>query len=277
MGAIRCDRITFDYPNGVRALDDVSLAAPQGAFISLIGPSGCGKSTLLRLAADLLQPTMGTISIAGASPRAARIARRVGMVFQEPALLSWRRSARNVELPLELGGRRDAAGRRRARELLTRVGLGDMAERLPSQLSGGQRQRVALARALIQDPAVLLMDEPFGALDQITRDEMNVALLDVWEAARTTVFFVTHSISEAVYLSDQVAVFTPRPGRIRTVIDIPLPRPRVPTMRRDPAFFALETRILTALDGKNVDGVDSVDTDATPIGAVMSGDEDGAL
>ncbi len=257
MSAIECQEVFFDYPNGVSALEDINLSVPDGAFVSLIGPSGCGKSTLLRLAADVLQPTAGRVSIGDAAPRAARTARRIGMVFQEPALLRWRRVARNVELPLELGGRRDEEGRRRALELLARVGLADTTERLPRQLSGGQRQRVALARALIQDPAVLLMDEPFGALDQITRDEMNRMLLQVWEATRITVLFVTHSIAEAVYLSDRVAVFTPRPGRIHALIDIPLPRPRLPAVRRDPAFFALETRVLSALDGRPDDAPDT--------------------
>jgi len=269
MSAIECQDVFFDYPNGVSALEEINLSVPDGAFVSLIGPSGCGKSTLLRLAADVLQPTAGRVSIGDAPPRAARTARRIGMVFQEPALLRWRRVARNVELPLELGGRRDEKGRRRALELLARVGLADTAERLPRQLSGGQRQRVALARALIQDPAVLLMDEPFGALDQITRDEMNRMLLQVWEATRITVLFVTHSIAEAVYLSDRVAVFTPRPGRIHALIDIPLPRPRLPAVRRDPAFFELETRVLSALDGCPDDALDTPsprESDSLPAG-----------
>ncbi len=269
MSAIECQDVFFDYPNGVSALEEINLSVPDGAFVSLIGPSGCGKSTLLRLAADVLQPTAGRVSIGDAPPRAARTARRIGMVFQEPALLRWRRVARNVELPLELGGRRDEEGRRRALELLARVGLADTAERLPRQLSGGQRQRVALARALIQDPAVLLMDEPFGALDQITRDEMNRMLLQVWEATRITVLFVTHSIAEAVYLSDRVAVFTPRPGRIHALIDIPLPRPRLPAVRRDPAFFELEMRVLSALDGRPDDALDTPsprESDSLPAG-----------
>jgi NitT/TauT family transport system ATP-binding protein len=250
MGSISCRGVRFSYPNGVRAVQDIDLEVAAGEFVSLIGPSGCGKSTLLRLVADLLHAEAGDISIAGASPRAARTARRIGMVFQEPALLAWRRSARNVELPLELGGRLDAAGKARARQMLARVGLEDCAERLPMQLSGGQRQRVALARALIQEPEVLLMDEPFGALDQITRDEMNAALLRVWEATRITVLFVTHSIAEAVYLSDRVAVFTPHPGRLHRIVDIPLARPRLPGVRRSPDFFRLETTVLSALEGR---------------------------
>jgi NitT/TauT family transport system ATP-binding protein len=251
MGAIVCDRVSFSYPNAVLALDEINLSVAQGEFVSLIGPSGCGKSTLLRVVADLLRPDGGAVTIAGAPPSVARRARRIGMVFQEPALLSWRKVARNVELPLELGGRLNAAERMRAREMLSRVGLGDLGERLPAQLSGGQRQRVALARALIQEPEVLLMDEPFGALDQITRDEMNAALLDIWETTGITVLFVTHSIAEAVFLSDRVAVFTPRPGRLHTVIEVPLPRPRRLSVRSDPAFFELETRLLAALEGRS--------------------------
>jgi len=250
MAAIACRDLCFSYPNGVRALQAIDLAVASGEFVSLIGPSGCGKSTLLRVVADLLQPESGGVAIAGKPPRAARTARRIAMVFQEPALLGWRRAAPNVELPLELAGKRNAAARSKARELLARVGLGDMADRLPAQMSGGQRQRVAIARALIQEPEVLLMDEPFGALDQITRDEMNEALLRIWEDTKITVLFVTHSIAEAVYLSDRVAVFTPRPGALRSVIEIPLPRPRLHAIRRDPSFFHLENRVLAALEGR---------------------------
>jgi len=249
VGAILCDGVSFSYPNGTRALGKIDLNVAPGEFVSLIGPSGCGKSTLLRLVADVLRAETGGVMIDGAPPRAARTARRIGMVFQEPALLPWRRASANVELPLELSGRRDAAGRARAIELLERVGLGEYAGRLPTQLSGGQRQRISLARALIAEPQVLLMDEPFGALDQITRDEMNAVLLRVWEATRITVLFVTHSIAEAVYLSDRVAVFTKRPGEIRSIIPIPLPRPRPPEVRRERAFFDLETRVLTDLEG----------------------------
>jgi NitT/TauT family transport system ATP-binding protein len=253
MGSISCRSVQFSYPNGVSVLRDIDLDVAAGEFVALIGPSGCGKSTLLRLVADLLEPEAGSISIAGATPREARVSRKIGMVFQEPALLSWRRSARNVELPLELGGKLQAAGRAQALAMLERVGLGDCAGRLPMQLSGGQRQRVALARALLQEPEVLLMDEPFGALDQITRDEMNATLLNVWEATGITVLFVTHSIAEAVYLSDRVAVFTPRPGNLYRIIPVPLERPRQPAIRRSPEFFNLETQLLSALEGHTAD------------------------
>jgi NitT/TauT family transport system ATP-binding protein len=267
-GAIVCDGVSFSYPNGARALERVGLSVAPGEFVSLIGPSGCGKSTLLRLVADTLQPEEGRVTIDGAPPRGARTARRIGMVFQEPALLPWRRAAANVELPLELGGRRDGTGRARALELLERVGLGEYAGRLPAQLSGGQRQRVSLARALIADPEVLLMDEPFGALDQITRDEMNRVLLRVWEATRITVLFVTHSIAEAVYLSDRVAVFNGRPGTIRSIIPITLPRPRLPEVRRAEEFFGLETRVLTALEGSPEPGSRAAGGAATPADSV---------
>jgi NitT/TauT family transport system ATP-binding protein len=250
MAAIACGDLCFSYPNGVRALQAVNMSVKSGEFVSLIGPSGCGKSTLLRVVADLLAPESGVVTIAGQAPGHTRQERRIAMVFQEPALLGWRRAARNVELPLELAGKHDVSARTRARQLLALVGLSEVAERLPAHMSGGQRQRVAIARALIQDPAVLLMDEPFGSLDQITRDEMNDELLKVWENTRITVLFVTHSISEAVYLSDRVAVFTPRPGTLRSIIDIPLARPRLRAVRRDPAFFALENQVLAALEGR---------------------------
>lgn len=252
MGAISCEGVGFTYPNGVVALGSIELSVKQGEFVSLIGPSGCGKSTLLRLVADLLQPSQGTITIAGSAPRNARRARKIGMVFQEPALMAWRSVERNIHLPLELGKRLDDDSRERTNELLATVGLGDLGHRLPSQLSGGQRQRVALARALIQDPEVLLMDEPFGALDQITRDDMNAALLEIWEATRITVLFVTHSIAEAVFLSDRVAVFSPRPGSISTLVDVPFQRPRAASIRRDRRFFEIETSLLAALEGREV-------------------------
>jgi len=270
MGSISCQDVYFSYPNGVRALDGISLTVKQGEFVSLIGPSGCGKSTLLRLVADVFPSSSGSVLVADAPPRVARTARRIGMVFQEPVLLPWRRASRNIELPLELGGRPTAERRERALALLERVGLEDCAGRLPAQLSGGQRQRVALARALIQEPEVLLMDEPFGALDQITRDEMNAALLSIWEKTGITVLFVTHSIAEAVYLSDRVAVFTPRPGRIHSIIDIPLARPRLPEVRRNPAFFAMETSILVALEGRPEQSTHAVTGQPSPQGAISS-------
>ena len=224
---------------GLRALDRVSLAVAKGSFVSLIGPSGCGKSTLLRIVADLLAPTAGTVTVGGATPKAARLARQIGFVFQDPALPEWRRILENVVLPLELRGVDRAAREARGRELMRLVGLEGFERAWPRQLSGGMRQRAAIARALSTEPRVLLMDEPFGALDQITRDRLNMELAAIHEQTGVTVLFVTHSIREAVLLSDKVVVMTPRPGRITRVIDVDLPRPRRLATRDDDAFQAL--------------------------------------
>jgi NitT/TauT family transport system ATP-binding protein len=224
---------------GLRALDRITLSVAEGSFVSLIGPSGCGKSTLLRLVADLLAPTSGVISVGGVTPKAARLARQIGFVFQDPALPEWRRVLDNVVLPLELRGVDRAAREARGRDLLRLVGLEGFERAWPRQLSGGMRQRAAIARALSTEPRVLLMDEPFGALDQITRDRLNMELAAIHEETGVTVLFVTHSIREAVLLSDRVVVMTPRPGRITRVIDVDLPRPRRIAARDDEAFHAL--------------------------------------
>jgi NitT/TauT family transport system ATP-binding protein len=218
----------FPTPAGpLRALDDVSLRIRRGEFVSLIGPSGCGKSTLLRLITDVLHPTSGTIEVRSGPPARARLAREFGFVFQQPGLLLWRNALANVSLPLEVGG----WGRRHTpphqpEELLELVGLRGFERAYPRQLSGGMQQRVAIARALVTGPPILLMDEPFGALDEITRDHLNQELLRIWRATGTTILFVTHSIPEAVFLSGRVLVFSPRPGRIieEIVVDLPLPR-----------------------------------------------------
>lgn len=251
---INIENLTYYYPGKVPllALNKASMEVGQGEFVSIIGPSGCGKSTILRLIADLMKPTSGSISVNGQTPSGMRRERQIGFVFQEPALMPWRSSFRNVMLPLQVMGKADSKGKAHAHEMLGLVGLADFETKRPNELSGGMRQRVSIARALTFSPQVLLMDEPFGALDQITRDEMNQELLRIWEANRTTLVFVTHSIAEAVYLSDRVLVMSPRPGEVRASIPIELERPRLGTIKREPQFFEYETRVLRALEGTGV-------------------------
>jgi NitT/TauT family transport system ATP-binding protein len=232
----------------VRALDGIDLSVLSGQFVSLIGPSGCGKSTLLRLVADLVEPTTGRISVNGKPARQARLDQDYGIAFQSAGLLEWRTVAGNIELPLELHGRSRADRRARAIELLDLVGLSDFASHRPSQLSGGMQQRVAIARALAESPPLLLMDEPFGALDEMTRERMQAELVRICAETETTVIFVTHSIPEAVYLSDRVVVMSPRPGRISHVVDIALGE-RDDDTREATAFFAKITEVREALRG----------------------------
>jgi NitT/TauT family transport system ATP-binding protein len=239
--------------SGVTALEDIDLTVAQGEFVSLIGPSGCGKSTLLRLVADLLQPTSGTVLVNGATPHAARLQRTYGMVFQAATLLEWRRIRANIELPLEIMGVPRERRRTRALEMLDLVGLADFADHYPWQLSGGMQQRVAIARALAFEPSILLMDEPFGALDEMTRERMQAEVLRLWRETGTTVLFVTHSIPEAVFLSTRVVVMSPRPGRISDVVDVDLPRTRDDDTREEQRFFALTTQVRDAL--RKVDAV----------------------
>ena len=231
----------------VHALSDVDLIIRDGDFVSLIGPSGCGKTTLLRVIADLEQPTGGTIAVNGTSPRANREARGYGYVFQAPALYPWRTVLQNVTLPLEIMGRSPAERTARAREQLDLVGLAAFADKYPWQLSGGMQQRVSIARALAFEPSLLLMDEPFGALDEITRERLNVELLRLWRRTGKTVVFVTHSIAEAVFLSTRIVVMSPRPGRILDVIDSDLPADRRLEIRETPAFLALAHRVREGL------------------------------
>jgi len=231
------------------ALTGIDLDLRRGEFVSLIGPSGCGKSTLLRLIGDLTQPTTGTVTVNGKPAPQARLDRDYGMVFQAPVLFDWRTVEENVRLPLELTGQERAARDARVREMLELVELPDFARHYPYQLSGGMQQRVAIARALTFSPAILLMDEPFGALDEMTRERMNSEVLRIWEQTGITVVFVTHSIPEAVFLSSRVAVMSARPGRITQIVEIDLPRPRGLETRESRRYFEMVTEVREALRG----------------------------
>ena len=240
---------------GVTALQDIELEVGRGEFISLIGPSGCGKSTLLRVIGDLVEPSSGEILVNGKPAHRARLDRDYGIVFQAAVLYDWRTVARNIGLPLELLGysRQERAGR--VRELMQLMELDGFEKHYPWQLSGGMQQRVSIARALSFSPALLLMDEPFGALDEMTRERLNLELLRIWSELGSTVIFVTHSISEAVFLSTRVVVMSPRPGRITSVIPIDLPQPRTFETREDPRFFELVTEVREALHAGGADEV----------------------
>ena len=233
----------------VDALVDVTLTIRPGEFVSLIGPSGCGKSTLLRVFADLLQPTSGTLLVNGKSAKQARLDQDYGMAFQQAGLFEWRNVARNIELPLEIRGWDAARRHARSKEMLELVKLPDFANHMPWQLSGGMQQRVAIARALAANPPILLMDEPFGALDEMTREHMQAELLSICAATGTTVVFVTHSIPEAVYLSDRVVVMSPRPGRITSIIDVALGDARNDDTREASEFYRKITEVREALRG----------------------------
>jgi NitT/TauT family transport system ATP-binding protein len=238
------------YPakeQSVVALDRVGLRIAEGEFVSLIGPSGCGKTTLLRVIADLEQASSGSVLVNGMSSHDARLARAYGYVFQAPALFPWRTVLANVMLPLEIHGRPAAEARTIAREHLERVGLGGFEGRYPWQLSGGMQQRVSIARALGFEPRLLMMDEPFGALDEITRDRLNEQLLRLWEREKRTVIFVTHSIPEAAFLSSRIVVMSARPGRIVEVIASNLPADRTLDIRETPAFMKIAHRLRVAL------------------------------
>ena len=236
---------TADAP--VSALADVNLTIARGEFVSFIGPSGCGKTTLLRVIADLEQATGGSIRVNGVSPQAARLARAYGYVFQAAALYPWRNALANVMLPLEIMGLPAGERRRKAQAQLELVGLSGFERKFPWQLSGGMQQRVSIARAMACEPELLLMDEPFGALDEITRDHLNEQLLRLWERSGKTVIFVTHSISEAVFLSNRIVVMSPRPGRIIEVIANQQASGRTLDARETPAFMAVAQRVREAL------------------------------
>jgi len=239
---------TFTSQAGItEALADVTLSIAAGELVSIIGPSGCGKSTLLRIIGDLAEPSAGEVSVRGKPPRQARLDRDYGIVFQTPVLYDWRTVIENVRLPMELAGRPRAERRTRPATLLRLVGLDGFHDHYPWQLSGGMQQRVAIARALALAPSILLMDEPFGALDEMTRERLNAELLEVRRETAATVLFVTHSIAEAVFLSTRVVVMTPRPGRITRIVDVDLPEPRGEGTRALPRFFELVTAVRDAL------------------------------
>lgn len=234
-------RFGGDHP--VDALEDITFDITDGEFVAIVGPSGCGKSTLLRIVAGLLKPTSGEVTVHGKTPEQAREDVEFGFVFQAPVLFPWLRALGNVLLPDRiLGDRSPTHGDHTdelARRLLDDVGLRGFEDHYPGQMSGGMRQRVALARALIYEPSTLLMDEPFGALDEFTRDRLNIQLLDVWAKTRSTLLFVTHSIQEAIFLADRVVVLSPRPGRVARIADVPFARPRGLDLRYEPEFAAL--------------------------------------
>jgi NitT/TauT family transport system ATP-binding protein len=253
-GAVQCRNVSVRFiteRRTVTALDDVSFSVETGGFMSLLGPSGCGKSTLLRVVADLLAPTSGSISVLGRTPHEARVDRALGFVFQDAALLPWRTALENVALPLEVGGRRGLpAGAPTPRELLRLVGLEGWEGSFPHELSGGMRQRVSIARALLGGPRLLLMDEPFGALDEITRDRLNEELRRIWLQTGTTILFVTHSVYEAIFLGEAVLVLAANPGRVRATVEIDLPRERMLSIRETESFNRIAAKMRELLAGE---------------------------
>ena len=257
--AVEVRRASVVYPAAdapVHALSEIDLTIAQGEFVSLIGPSGCGKTTLLRVIADLEPITSGEVRVNGMTPHEARLARAYGYVFQAPALFPWRTVLANVMLPLQIQGRPKAEAESVARAHLAQVGLTGFERKYPWQLSGGMQQRVSIARALGFEPKILMMDEPFGALDEITRDRLNEQLQQLWRREQRTVVFVTHSIAEAVYLSTRIVVMSPRPGRILKVIDSPLPAERTLDIRDTPEFMALAHAVREGLaEGHGADDV----------------------
>ena len=259
MTVVALKGLTKTFAKGnVTALQEIDLAIEPGEFVSLIGPSGCGKSTLLRVIGDLTPPSAGSVEVNGKSAPQARLDHDYGMVFQDSVLFDWRTVWKNVALPLELLGYDRAKRKARVDEMLRLVELQGFGDHHPWQLSGGMQMRVAIARALSFEPALLLMDEPFGALDEMTRERLNIELLEIWRRMQSTIVFVTHSISEAVFLSTRVVVMSPRPGRDAGMVDIDLPQPRTNDTREDPHFFELVTEVRELLRGVGADEHGSV-------------------
>ena len=252
--AVSCRQVTvrfFTERRSVVALQNLSVQVAAGEFMTLLGPSGCGKSTLLRVVADLISPTHGSVDVLGVAPSQARLRRDIGFVFQDPALLPWRTALQNVELPLQVARGKVQGGqpaRATPMELLELVGLKGAENAYPHELSGGMRQRVAIARALASDPRVLLMDEPFGALDEITRDRLNEELRRLWRELGMTVLFVTHSIYEAAYLGQRVMMMAANPGRVQEVVPVDLPDDRTLAVRETPEFVALTAHLRRVLE-----------------------------
>lgn len=244
--------VKFPDKNGVgevTALSNVNLDIKEGEFIALLGPSGCGKTTLLRCIADLLDPTEGAVIIEGQKPRDIRLQKKFGIVFQSPVLYEWRTVHKNIEMPLELMGMKKIDRKARVEKMLNLVGLTKFAKSYPHELSGGMQQRVGIARALAIKPQILLMDEPFSALDEFTKEKLHMDLLRIWGKTNKTVIFVTHNIQEAVFLSDRVVVLSPHPGRVSAVVDIDLQRPRDLSIKESPEFNALVSKVRNSFEG----------------------------
>jgi NitT/TauT family transport system ATP-binding protein len=264
MAIIALEGVSKTYPSQAgetEALHDVSLAVEKGEFVSLIGPSGCGKSTLLRIVGDLVAPSAGSIIVNGKAAEAARLDRDYGIVFQTPVLYDWRTVDANVGLPLEVIGRPRPERDQRVRALLKLVGLDAFRRHYPWQLSGGMQQRVAIARALVTNPAILLMDEPFGALDAQTRAQMQSYLLQIWKQVDITIVFITHDLDEAVYLADRVLVLDAHPGRFRELMEVPVPRPRTREQFVSPAFIAARHHL-----EEMIHPVTAIETEVLPLG-----------